>query len=209
VGVVRDAKYSRVRGEVPAVAYLPARQDTAARARVFYVRTAGDPDALLRAAPALVGRLDPDLPVEELKTLPAQARENTAGDRLVGTFAGAFAALAAVLAAVGLYGVLAYAVAQRAREFGVRAALGATGGDLRRLVVGQVVRLVTVGGLAGLAAGLAVGRAARALLYGVGAHDPLAVTAAAVLLALVALGAGYLPARRAARADPMRALRYD
>jgi len=209
VGVVPDPKYSRVRGVVPPVVYLAARQDTSATSAVFYVRTAGDPDALLRAAPAVVRRLDPDLPVEQLKTLPAQARESTAAERLVGTLAGAFAGLAALLAAVGLYGVLAYAVAQRAREFGVRAALGAAAADLRRLVLGQVGRLVLAGGVTGLAAGLALGRAARSLLYGVGPQDPVSVATAVVALALVALGAGYLPARRAARADPARALKAD
>ncbi len=176
---------------------------------MFYLRTARDPDAVLRAAPAVVRRLDPDLPVEQLTTLPAQARESTANDRLAGTLAGAFAALATLLTAVGLYGVLAYGVAQRSREFGVRAALGAAGADLRRLVLGQVGRLVLAGGLAGLAAGLAIGRAARALLHGVGPQDPVAVAAAVGVLALVALAAGALPARRAARADPARALRAE
>jgi ABC-type antimicrobial peptide transport system permease subunit len=110
---------------------------------------------------------------------------------------------------VGLYGVLAYAVAQRGRELGVRAALGAAAGDLRRLVLGQVGWLVAVGGAVGLAAGLALGQAARSLLYGIGAQDPVAVGAAVCVLALVALAAGYVPARRAARTDPARALRTD
>ena len=209
VGVVRDAKYSRVRGEVPPVAYLPARQDTSATSAVFYVRTAGDPDALLRGVSAVVRRLDPDLPVEQLKTLPAQARESTAAERLVGTLAGAFATLAAVLAGVGLYGVLAYAVAQRTREFGVRAALGAAAADLRRLVLVQVGGLLLVGGLAGLALGLAIGRAARSLLYGVGAHDPAAVAGAVAALTLLGLGAGYLPAQRAARVNALEAMRAE
>ncbi len=209
VGVVRDAKYSGVRDAARPVAYRPAREDTAATSAVFYLRTARDPDAVLRAAPAVVRRLDPDLPVEQLTTLPAQARESTANDRLAGTLAGAFAALATLLTAVGLYGVLAYGVAQRSRELGVRAALGAAGADLRRLVLGQVGRLVLAGGLAGLAAGLAIGRAARALLHGVGPQDPVAVAAAVGVLTLVALAAGALPARRAARADPARALRAE
>jgi ABC-type antimicrobial peptide transport system permease subunit len=209
VGVVRDVKYSRVKGEVPPVFYMPVRQDTTAGALVFYARTAGDPDALLRAVPAAVRRLDPDLPVEELKALPTQARENTAPERMVSMLAGAFAALATLLAAVGLYGVLAYAVARRTRELGVRVALGAAAADLRRLVFGQVGRLVLAGGAVGLAAGLALGRAARSLLYGVEAHDPAAVAGAVAALAVVALGAAYLPARRAARVDPTRALRAD
>ncbi len=208
VGVVRDAKYSDVKGEVPPMVFLPARQDTAAGTAVFYVRTAGDPEALRAAVPAAVRRVDANLPVEQLKTLPAQARENTAADRMVGSLAAGFALLATLLAAVGLYGVLAYAVAQRTRELGVRAALGAAAADLRRLVLGQMGRLVLAGGAAGLAAGLALGRAARSLLYGLAPHDPLALAAAAAALALVGAAAAYVPARRAARADPTQALRY-
>jgi predicted permease len=209
VGLVRDAKYASVRDSVPPLFFTPYLQDTTVGTLAFYARTGLEPAQLLRAVPGVVKRVDANLPVEELRTLPEQARENTFLERMIGTLAGAFAALATVLAAVGLYGVLAYTVAQRTREMGVRMALGAAAADVRRLVLGQVGRLVLVGGLVGLAAALGIGRAARSLLFGLAGHDPAVIAAAAALLAGVGFAAGYVPARRAARVEPTRALRYD
>lgn len=209
VGLVRDAKYSAVRDEVPPLFFTPYRQDTTTGSLSFYARTALEPAPLLRAVPGVVRRLDAGLPVEELRTLTEQARESVFLERMIGTLAGAFAALATVLAAVGLYGVLTYTVGQRTRELGVRMALGAAARDVRALVLGQVGRLVLAGGLVGVAAALAVGRAARSLLFGVGAADPAAIAVAALVLAGVGLAAGYVPARRAARVDPVRALKYE
>ncbi len=209
VGVVRDAKYAAVKDSVPPVYFTPYAQDTSVGRVQFYVRTAQDPAAALRVVAAAVARVDPTLPVEGLTTLPAQVREGTFTDRMIGTLAGAFALLATLLAAIGLYGVLAYTVAQRTREIGVRVALGASARAVRALVFGQARRLVLAGGAVGLLAALAVGRAARAFLFGVGGHDPAAVGAAAVVVVAVGLGAGYLPARRASRVDPMQALRAE
>ena len=209
VGVVRNAKYEAVKGERRAAVYTPLRQDARLGTVSYYVRTAGDPARLLRAIPAAVARVDPDVPVQDLKTLPEQVRENVALDRMLGTLAGAFAALATLLAAVGLYGVLAYSVAQRTREIAVRMALGAEGRHVRGLVLRQVGRLTLAGGVAGLIAALALGHAARSLLFGLGPHDPASVAAAVAVLAAVALGAAVLPARRAAGVAPMRALRAE
>jgi predicted permease len=209
VGVVRDAKYSHVRGEVPPLFFVPARQDTTVGSMVFYARTTRDVESLRREVPGIVRRLDANLPVEQLKTLPAQVREDTLADRLLGALAGAFAALATLLAAVGLYGVLAYTVAQRTRELGVRMALGATGAAIRRLVLGQMGRLVVAGGVVGLVAALAFGRLAQSLLYGLSGADPLSAVAAVTLLAVVAVVAAAIPAARAARVDPTRALRQE
>ena len=209
VGVVQNAKYSEVKQEIPPVFFTPYRQDSTVGAMSFYVRTALAPGQLVRTIPGVIRALDPDLPVEDLKTMPQQVRENVFLDRMVSTLSAAFAVLATLLAAVGLYGVLAYTVAQRTREIGVRMALGADAGRVRGLVLRQVVFMTAVGGALGIAAALAVGRAARSVLFELEGHDPLVVVSAAALLAAVALAAGYLPARRASRVQPMQALRYE
>ncbi|HSM03565.1 MAG TPA: ABC transporter permease [Longimicrobiales bacterium] len=209
VGVVQDAKYNDVKSEVPPLFFLPARQDTTLGGLNFYVRTAGDAGPVLSAIPDLVRSLDPNLPVEGLQRLETQIKENVFVDRLITTFASAFAVLATLLAAVGLYGVLAYTVAQRTREIGLRMALGAGSRSVRSMVLGQVTRMAVIGGVGGGIAALFLGRTAGSLLYGIAGHDPYVVLLAAVVLAVVAMGAGYIPARRAARVDPMVALRYE
>jgi len=209
VGFVRDAKYSQVKREVPPVFFRPYRQDATIGGITFYVRTSSDPSQLLRAIPGVVARLDPNLPVESLKTLPQQVQENVFLDRMISTLAGAFAALATLLAAVGLYGVLAYTVAQRTREIGLRMALGADGRRVRGMVLAQVGRMTVVGGVIGVALALGLGYYARSLLFELQQYDPGVVMAAVAALSVVALGAGYVPALRASRVDPMHALRYE
>ena len=210
VGVVRDAGYSDVKGAPPPIFYTPYRQDSTIGAMAFYARTTtGAPAQLLRGVPAAVARLDRNLPVAMLKTMPQQVRESVYLDRMIGTLSAGFAALATLLAAVGLYGVLAYTVAQRAREIGVRMALGADGGRIRAMVLGQVGRMVLVGGAIGVAAAFGLGRAAQSMLFGMSGHDPAVVASAALLLVVVALAAGYVPAWRASRVSPAGALRRE
>ena len=209
VGLVQNAKYSEVKGEIPPLFFLPYRQDEGLGFMYFYVRAAVRPGEILRQVPAVIARLDPNLPVEELKTMPQQVRENVVLDRVLTTLSASFATLATLLAAVGLYGVLAYTVAQRTRELGLRMALGADGGRLSRMVLWQVGRMTLVGGVIGLAAALALGTLARSQLFELEGHDPGVLAGATLVLALVALTAGLLPAIRASRVDPMRALRYE
>ncbi len=209
VGVVRDAKYSSVKDEVTALYFTPYRQDTTLGSLQYYVRTSLDPAQLVHAVPAVIARVDPNLPVEDLKTLPQQVRENVYLDRMITSLSAAFAVLATLLAAVGLYGVLAYTVAQRTREFGVRMALGADGTRIRRLVMRQVTFMAAIGSAIGIAAALALGKSASSLLFALEAYDPLAIAAAVIVLALVAMAAGYIPALRASRVDPMQALRSE
>ena len=209
VGLVKDAKYNNVKDEIPPVYFRPWAQDSTTGFLNFYVRTAMEPRQIMRTIPAVIAQFDPNLPVEDLKTLPRQVQENVYLDRVISTLSASFAALATLLAAIGLYGVLAYTVAQRTREIGVRMALGADAGRVRTMVLRQVGRMTLIGGLVGIVGALALEKTARSLLYGLEGHDPLVVTASAVVLALVALGAGYLPARRASKIHPMQALRYE
>ncbi len=209
VGLVRNAKYSEVKDEVPPLFFTPHRQDETVGFMTFYARTSLSTSELLRSIPVLVARLDANLPVEELRTMPEQVRENVFMDRMIGTLSSSFALLATLLAAIGLYGVLAYTVAQRTREIGVRMALGAHAGTVRGMILRQVGVVTLIGGVVGLAAAIGLARAARSLLFGLEGWDPVVLSIAAVLLTAVALGAGYVPALRASRVDPMKALRYE
>jgi ABC-type antimicrobial peptide transport system permease subunit len=158
---------------------------------------------------SLIERLDPHLPVNNLRTLEAQVSNSMFSDRLVAALSISLALLAALLAALGLYGVLAYVVARRIREIGIRMALGGERADILRLIVGQGVRLTLVGGAMGIVAALVVTRWVASLLYGVTAHDPLTFVGVVVLLAIVSTAACCIPARRAMRVDPIVALRYE
>ena len=209
VGVVQDAKYSEVKQKVPPLFFRPYRQNKEVGSLAFYIRTASDTDRTLRAVPDVIARLDPNLPLEQLKTLPQQARENVVLDRMIGTLSASFALLATMLAAVGLYGVLAYTVAQRTREIGLRMALGASARGVRTMVLRQVALMVLVGGVIGIAAAIAMGISAESLLFELKGYDPSVIAISVVVLTVVALGAGFIPAERASRIDPMRALRYE
>jgi predicted permease len=211
VGVVPNVGYSDVKveeGPRP-VFYSPWRQNTRTTFMNFYVRTSLPPTQMLGQIGPVIKQIDPSLPVEELKTMPQQIRENIFLDRMISILSACFAVLATLLAAVGLYGVLAYSVAQRTREIGVRMALGANAHRVQGMVLRQVAVMIAIGGTLGLVAAYGLGKMAQSMLFEIQAHDPLALGAAVVLLTLVALTAGYLPARRASRVDPMHALRYD
>jgi putative ABC transport system permease protein len=209
VGLARDSKYSEVKDSTPPVFVTPYRQIGRMSANSFYVRSSMPSEQILRTIPTVLRRLDPNLPIEELKTLSQQVRENVFLDRMISILSACFAALATLLAAVGLYGVLAYSVAQRTREIGVRMALGAGAGTVRVMVLRQVGVMTLIGGLVGIAGAIGLGRGAQSLLYELRGWDPIVIAASALVLTLVALGAGILPAVRASRVDPIQALRYE
>jgi ABC-type antimicrobial peptide transport system permease subunit len=149
------------------------------------------------------------VPIANLRTMREQVRENLATERYVAAASTAFAVLATALAGLGLYGVLAYSVAQRSREIGLRVALGAPTSRIRRMVLRQVAGMALSGIVLGAVAAALLGRTAQTLLFDVGTADPLALAAAVAVLAVVTLGAAYIPARRASRVDPMSVLRYE
>jgi ABC-type antimicrobial peptide transport system permease subunit len=206
---MQDAKYNDVKQAVPPLFFTPYRQDENIGFINFYVRTELEPDQVMKAIPEVLRRLDANLPIEDMKTLDQQVKENVFLDRMISTLAAAFAGIATLLAAVGLYGVLAYTVAQRTREIGLRMALGAGADKVREMVLKQVMRMLVFGGVIGVLVALALGRMAQSLLFGMEGNDPWVVSAVTVLLAAIALGAGYIPARRASKVDPMVALRYE
>jgi len=209
VGVVQNAKYSQVKQEIPPLFFRPYRQSERVGSISFYARTSGDTVQLLRSIPAVMARLDPNLPLEDLKTMPQQVRENVFMDRMISTLSAAFAFLATVLAAVGLYGVLAYTVSQRTREIGLRMALGADRARVRGMILKQVGWMTLIGGTIGVVGAYYLGRAAASLLFELKPYDPAVIGLSVVLLTIVAFGAGYIPAYRASRVHPMQALRYE
>ncbi len=209
VGLVQNAKYSSVKTPVPPLFFRPYRQDATIGFNSFYVRTGLEPHQLFATIRQVVAKADPNLPIENLRTLPEQIRQNVFLDRLITMLSAAFAALATLLAAIGLYGVLAYTVTQRTREIGLRMALGAQPSRVRGMILAQVGRMTLVGGVVGLLGAVWLGRVAASLLFQLSGSDPLVLVASAVVLSLVAFGAGLIPAERASRVDPMHALRYE
>ena len=209
VGLVRNVKYSQVKDSVPPVFYRPWRQDATRGSLYFYTKSSLPPAQMLGTLRSTMKQIDASLPVEELKTMSQQVKENVFLDRMISILSSAFALLATLLAGIGLYGVLSYSVQQRTREIGVRMALGADGPRVRTMVLKQVGIMLLIGGAIGIAGALGLGNAARSMLYELQSHDPTALAISVLLIAIVALGAGFVPARRAALVDPMHALRYD
>jgi predicted permease len=209
VGLVKDSKYSEVKDTIPPVFVTPYAQTGGVGSINFYVRSGLPTDQAFSAVRNVMKRLDPSLPIEDLKTMPQQVKENVFLDRMISTMSAAFALLATLLAAVGLYGVLAYSVAQRTREIGVRMALGADAASVRLMVLRQVAVMAAIGGVIGIAAAIGLGRAASSLLYELKGYDPAVFAIAIVSLTAVAFCAGLLPALKASRVDPIQALRYE
>jgi predicted permease len=210
VGVVRSSKYESVKeAKVPRVVYTPIQQEANPSFLMIYARTSNDPKTLFTPIRREVTSLDPALPIIAMRTMEEQVDESLGTQRLVATLSAFFAALATLLAAIGLYGVMAYTVSRRTRELGIRLALGAGRRSLLGLVMREVVLLTGAGVAIAIPVALALTRLVRAQLFGVAPTDVLSIAAAAVVLTAVALLAGYIPAERATRVNPVSALRYQ
>lgn len=209
VGVLGDARLNVIRDRPVPFVYLPLGQGPGLTDVTFYLRTALPEAAVLGAAERVVRGFDSNLAMLEPRTMREQINETVANERLSAFLATVFALLAVTLAAVGLYGVLAFMVTSRTREIGVRLALGAGSGSVQWLVLKEVLALAGLGLLLGLPAAMLLARVMESLLFGVTPYDPYVFTGATLVLLAAAFLAGYWPARRASRVDPMTALRYD
>jgi ABC-type antimicrobial peptide transport system permease subunit len=210
VGVAKDAHYNSVRAPVTATAYLPYSQDlNALHQMTFAIRTVLPPLSIAGAVRRAVAQIDRAIPVAALRTEEDEIRSSLSAERLFAGLIGSFGALAVLLAAIGLYGVLAYTVAHRTAEIGIRIALGAGRGNVQWLVLRESLLTVAVGILVGVPAALALSKLVRSMLYGVTPDDTVSFAAALILMVGVTAVAAWVPARRAARVDPMVALRYE
>jgi hypothetical protein len=211
VGVVKDSRYASVREDPPRFLYLPFNQGGLdfTRQACFFLRVQGGEQNAMAAARAVVKQLDANLPIDRLSSMSTKIDDSIYRERLLATLAIAFGVLAGVLAAVGLYGIVSYAVARRTREFGIRLVLGAVPATVLGLVTREVAALVAIGIAAGLPATWALARLAESQLYGVHANDPWILVGAAALIAMVAAAAALAPARRAMRITPVEAIRHE
>jgi predicted permease len=210
VGVARNAKYRLLTYAAEPVIYLPDYQAySPTHDTTIHLRTTGDPRMVASSVEETIHQLNPELPLFNVNPLSVTMQLGTLFGRVAATFAGSFGLLAMLLAAVGIYSVVAYSTRQRTHEIGIRIALGAQRSDVMKIVLGQGVRLAVIGVIIGLAAAAGLTRLMSTILFGVSATDPLTFALVAVVLTLVALTACYIPARRAMKVDPMVALRHE
>jgi ABC-type lipoprotein release transport system permease subunit len=209
VGVVKDAKYVDLREEKLRHFYVPMAQEARLFDLTLHVRTVANPLRVSDMIRAAVQRVDPHLPLYNMKTLAAQVAESLTRERLLAWLTIMFGLLATLMAALGLYGVIAFSVARHTREIGIRIAMGAQTEDVLRLVLKQLAVLVSAGVVLGLGCALALSRLLASMLYEIKPADPVSYVAATLILGGAAALSAYLPARRATRVDPMTALRYE
>jgi len=209
VGVVRNTKYYELREEFRPIAFLPmAQEEDPGPGMTYVLRASGSLRDVISSVKTEVAQVHPEIGIE-FRVLTAQLQDSLMRERLMATLSGAFGILAGLLATLGLYGVIAYMVARRRNEIGIRIALGADRGRVVRLVLREAGLLVVTGLVVGAGLALWAGKAASSMLFGLKAQDPVTILAAMALLVGVSLMASYVPARRAARLDPMQALREE
>jgi predicted permease len=208
VGVVRDVKYDSVRDAAPPTMFVPYPQ-TRVGGGVFEVRTHGSPGAVTGGVREAVRQMDQNLPLMDVSTQLEQIEQRFGQEKLFAQAYTLFGGLALLLAAIGLFGLMSYNVSRRTNEIGIRMALGAQSGDVLRLVLRESMILVAVGVVVGLAIALSAGHLITTLLYGLAATDALSIVVAVLVMVTVSAVAGYIPALRASRVDPMEALHYE
>jgi putative ABC transport system permease protein len=210
VAIVKNSHHEGVKDEeIKPFVYVPYDQDANIGQLTYYVRTSQDPTLISSSVRSVVNDLDPSLPISGMRTFEAQIDRQLANDRLIAYLSEIFGGLAALLAAIGIYGLLSYGVTQRTREIGVRMALGAGVKNIGRMIITEMSWLLLIGIVIGLPLTYGLGKLLNSMLYGVKAFEPATVGISLVFMALVALAAAYIPTRRATRVDPLVALRYE
>ena len=211
IGVIGDVKWDDAREKTEPAVYRPILQvqEQGAYTATIHIRTTSDPTPLTSQVRQMINQIDDKLPIFGVTTLDEQLRRNLDQERLIAQLVSFFGALALILACIGLYGVMAHGVARRTNEIGIRMALGARGGNIAWMVIRETLHLVLAGLVIGVPAALVGAKLISAQLFGLKPADPLTLVGASVVLTIVALLAGYLPARRASRVNPLSALRYE
>lgn len=210
VGICKDAKYDSLRRESPPTFYMPYRQQADIEGGMTYeIHTRVKPEIIVPALRSVVQSVDRDLPLLAIRTQVEQIEDNTREERIFASLTSGFGLLALVLACIGIYGIMAYTVSRRTNEIGIRMALGAQSGRVLRMIMGEAWWLAFVGVIVGLGIALPMSRLIASMLYGLKPYDPFTLIGAAMLLVFVALAASWIPARRAASVNPIKALRHE
>jgi predicted permease len=209
VGICADTRYSSLREDPPPQFFVPYVQQTGVGGLTYLIRTRVRPTAIMPALRQAVAQIDRDLPTTDVRTQQEQIDDTMSTERALAALAGGFGLLALALACVGIYGIMAYSVANRRNEIGIRLALGAQPGQVRGMILRESTWLAIVGILVGVGAALGLTRLVKSMLYGIEPNDPATICCGVLILLAVALAASWIPARRAAGVEPMEALRHE